>query len=132
MLILLVDDDAEDREVFAEAVRLIDPSITCILIKSCEESLTTLDELDELPAYIFLDINMPGMNGIKCLEEIRKRKAFKDIQVIMYSTSSNPKEMNSSTTLGANGYLIKPSNFGELVRALKLLIGFQGMGKKSL
>jgi CheY-like chemotaxis protein len=125
MLILLVDDDAEDRELFAEAVHTIDPSITCTLIHTCEDSLKALDELKELPEYIFLDINMPGMNGIKCLEEIRKRKAFKDIQVIMYSTSRNPKEISSSTTLGANAFLTKPSNFGELVSSLRSLLGFR-------
>jgi CheY-like chemotaxis protein len=130
MLILLVDDDAEDRELFSEAVQLIDPSITCKLIHTCEDSLKVLDELEDLPAYIFLDINMPGMNGIKCLEEIRKRKAFKDIQVIMYTTSRNPKEISSSTTLGANGFLTKPSSFNDLVSSLRSWLGFRNSSVK--
>lgn len=83
------------------------------------EALTLLDELIVLPDYIFLDINMPKMNGKQFLSRIRKDLKTKNLKVIMYSTTSNPKEMNDCYELGAENFLIKPPDFMTLVRNLQ-------------
>ncbi|HET9487511.1 MAG TPA: response regulator, partial [Chryseosolibacter sp.] len=72
MTILNVDDDAEDIEIFCEAVREIDASIICLTAKSAEEAMQILNSDIELPEYIFLDINMPKVDGNACLKEIKK------------------------------------------------------------
>ena len=73
MTILNVDDDEEDIEIFCDAVREIDSSIICLVAKSAEEALQILNSDIDLPAYIFLDINMPKVDGNTCLAQIKKR-----------------------------------------------------------
>ena len=64
MVVLNVDDDHEDREFFCDALREIDPSVVCLIAASGMEALALLQDRDALPDYIFLDINMPMMDGL--------------------------------------------------------------------
>lgn len=121
MTILAVDDDNEDIEIFVEAMRDIDPSILCLIARSAEEALQILNADIELPAYIFLDINMPRVDGNSCLREIKGDKRFCKIPVIMYSTHNGTKEMEAYKKLGAE-YLPKQNSYSELVLALKKVL----------
>lgn len=123
MLILIIDDDSEDSELFCEAVSEIDPTISCQRAKDGKEALRWLNsESASLPDYIFLDINMPVMNGRECLIEIKKNRRFSSIPVIMYSTTSDTNEIRGYYALGAYDFLIKPPNFSKLVEALGSII----------
>ncbi len=123
MLILIVDDDNEDRELFNEAIVEIDPLINCISVKDGQEAIDLLSrELIVLPDFIFLDINMPLMNGKECLIEIKKHPKLRKLPVIMYSTTSDSQEIKGYYTLGAYDFLIKPHNFNKLVDALTSII----------
>ena len=74
MIILCIDNDPEDIEFFCDAVKAVDPSIVTLSAMNGQEALDLLNSLavEELPSYIFLDINMPQMNGKETLEQIRK------------------------------------------------------------
>ena len=73
MTILLVDDDADDRKLFFEVAKEVDDTILCIPASSGEAALLYLrDQANPLPDYIFLDLNMPMINGKQCLKQIRK------------------------------------------------------------
>jgi DNA-binding response OmpR family regulator len=123
MVILIVDDDGEDRELFREAIMEIDPAIQCFSAKDGRDALNQMNfEMIVLPDFIFLDINMPIMNGKECLTEIKKHARFKHIPVIMYSTTSDTKEIKGYYTLGAHDFLIKPHNFKKLVEALSSIV----------
>jgi CheY-like chemotaxis protein len=123
MLILIVDDDSEDRELFHEAISEIDSEINCIAAKDGQEAIDLLtQELFVLPDFIFLDINMPLMNGQECLIELKKDPRLKKIPVIMYSTTSDTQEIKGYYALGAHDFLIKPNNFKKLVDALNSII----------
>lgn len=123
MLIMIVDDDSEDRELFREAIAEIAPSINCFSAKDGKEAVHVLtNELVILPDYIFLDINMPVMNGRECLIEIKKNTKLRHVPVIMYSTTSDTKEIKGFYSLGAHDFLIKPNNFVKLVEALGSII----------
>src|SRR5687767_14788886 len=88
MLVLAVDDDSDDLELFCDAVREIDPSVSLISARNGDEALNyLLNEAVTFPDYIFLDINMPRVDGRTCLSTIRQNKLTKNISVIMYSTS---------------------------------------------
>ena len=121
MTILTVDDDEEDIEIFLEAVRDIDSSILCVVARSAEEALMILNSDMDLPQYIFLDINMPKIDGHSCLKEIKKDKRFSKIPVIMYSTYNGKKEMEMYRGLGAD-YLPKQNSYNDLIRALKKVL----------
>jgi CheY-like chemotaxis protein len=121
MTILAVDDDDEDIEIFVEAMRDIDPSILCLIARSAEEALQILNADIDLPSYIFLDINMPKVDGNTCLRVIKNDTRFSDIPVIMYSTYNGTKEMEVYEKLGA-GYLPKQNSYGDLIFALRKVL----------
>lgn len=118
MVVLNVDDDQEDREFFCDALREIDAAITCLTAGSGMEALTLLESLTSLPDYIFLDINMPMMDGKQLLRTLKKLPAFQSIPVIMYSTSTDTREIRECYRLGAEDFLIKPHSFEKLIHDL--------------
>jgi len=118
MIILVVDDDAEDIELFCEAVNEIDPGISCVEAYNGVDALKILQRDSLLPDFIFLDINMPFMNGQKCLAELKRNEVFVEIPVIMYSTTTDQKQIDDCKKLGAS-FLTKPNSYAELVTALR-------------
>ena len=118
MTVLLVDDDEDDIEVFKEVLGLIDKSIIFMTAHNGREALTILESDIEAPDHIFLDINMPLMNGMDCLTEIRRR--FPDLRstITVYSTTSNSNYKTQSLKLGA-GYLRKPDGYQDLLVAVQ-------------
>jgi CheY-like chemotaxis protein len=107
--ILLADDDEDDRLFFQEAVA--DSGINAEY-SAVENGLQLIDFLSDVqacpaPDVIFLDINMPGMDGKACLGEIRKQAKFADTPVIMFSTSTRAKDIDEMFKGGANMYISK-------------------------
>src|ERR1700742_4342006 len=90
---LLIDDDTDDRELFSEALATVDPVIVCDQATDGAEALDRLikREISE-PDIIFLDINMPVMNGWQFLTKLKSVEKYRHIPVIVYSTSSNQKD----------------------------------------
>jgi DNA-binding response OmpR family regulator len=119
MTIFYADDDSEDCELFTEALRQIDPEIKSIIAKDGREALAYLNNTRDLPDYIFLDINMPLIDGKKCLIEIKRSVKLNTIPVIMYSTTSDTNEIHEYYKLGAHDFLIKPNNFLTLCDSLE-------------
>jgi CheY-like chemotaxis protein len=66
------------------------------------------------PPIIFLDLNMPEMNGFDFLRWVRSESRLHSSPVIILSTSENPRDIQSAYTLGANAYLVKTSDMNEL------------------
>jgi CheY-like chemotaxis protein len=123
MIILTVDDDPEDFEFFFEAVKEIDNSIIVLKATNGQEALHILENHILMPDYIFMDINMPLMDGKTCLQEIKKSKKLQDIPVIMYSTTNNAAEISDCKTMGAR-FLVKPPQFSKLVKSLAVILGY--------
>jgi CheY-like chemotaxis protein len=110
----LIDDDKDDTEFFADALKDIDSSIEFNYSLNCRELLTTLIQNRPKPHIIFLDINMPGISGWECLQRLKNNIYTRDIPVIMYSTSSAMFEGKKAVSSGAVGFYEKPANFGWL------------------
>lgn len=121
MTILNVDDDPEDIEIFCDAVREIDPTIICLTAHSADEALQILNSDIELPQYIFLDINMPKVDGNACLKEIKKDKRLRQIPVIMYSTYTRKTDIAIYKELNAR-FLTKQNSYNELVKELSKIL----------
>ena len=115
----IIDDDTEDQEIFIEAVKEVSESIECESSTSGEDALRHLEaNAPQLPDLIFLDLNMPKLNGKQILKEIKNRASLRGIPVIMYSTSFAPRDVEEIKSSGAAHHLIKPSRFEDLCRAL--------------
>lgn len=122
----IVDDDADDQEIFLAAVNEVDESIKCIAVDNCEDAIEILKNNSEpLPDFIFLDLNMPRINGRQCLVELRKVAHLNNVPVIIYSTSSLKKDIEETALLGADMFLTKPSKFEELCKALTNVISLE-------
>lgn len=124
MRILLTDDDADDREFFADAVADIHLNFP---VEFCENGLELLNRLYNkelsIPDIIFLDLNMPIMSGFESLQQIRDDAKFKDIPIIaIYSTSATEDGIKNTFGLGANAYIVKPTDFNDLKKLLKKVI----------
>jgi len=121
--ILIADDDEADRLVFIEAFSELKTNTIVEAVNSGVQLMTWLDKKTvNLPALIFLDLNMPGKDGLQCLKQIRKDKKLKDIFVAIYSTSSSEKDMEETFLNGANVYITKPSDFNTLKNVLERVV----------
>jgi CheY-like chemotaxis protein len=120
--ILLVDDDEDDHEIFLTAVEHLSDAAQCFTLTDANQALTKLSAKEIEPDVIFLDLNMPIMNGQQFLEKIKKNDQLKHIPVIIFSTSSHPATIELTKGLGAHDFITKPNRLIELVDLLKPLI----------
>jgi CheY-like chemotaxis protein len=118
----LIDDDDDDREVFIMALEDVDTVHKCVTAINGKDALQKLTENETfIPDFIFLDLNMPIMNGKQCLEEIKKIPKLFSVPVIIYTTSSYEKDINETKQLGAAHFLIKPYQISRLSKILSNL-----------
>ncbi len=116
--LLIVDDDPDDLWLFSEAVYEINKGYRCITASNGKEALQLLQNAIVKPHYIFMDLNLPVMNGKECLREIKKKPRFADIPVIIYSTSKLKTDMEEVYKLGATHFLTKPNSFHGIVKII--------------
>lgn len=121
MLILNVDDDRDDGEFFGDAIKAVNPEIPFALFANGEELLRYLKKSASSPDYIFIDINMPKMNGYECAEEIRSIYPTGETQIVMYSTAFNPEDRAKFEQQGFK-YITKQHSLGALVKSIKGVI----------
>lgn len=121
IVVLNIDDDPEDLEIFYKAVKTVNPLAKCLLARDAKEALSILRDAI-VPHYIFLDIHMPMMDGKTVLAELRQNKKLEDVPVVMYSTRINPNETEEYAALGANEFLHKHNDFRGLCSSLETLL----------
>ncbi|WP_130733579.1 response regulator [Flavobacterium sp. J27] len=123
ILITLADDDEDDRLFFTDAFDELKINTVVNTFKNGKELLDFLHHPESiLPNIIFLDLNMPILNGIECLKEIKKNDKFNNIAIAIYSTSSSEQDVENTFVLGANIYIKKPSDFNTLKKVLSEVV----------
>ena len=119
IIITLADDDEDDRLFFTDAFDELKINTVVNTVNNGRELLQFLNHPETvLPNIIFLDLNMPILNGIESLKEIKKNDRFKDIAIAIYSTSPSEHDIENTFVLGANIYIKKPSSFVDLKKIL--------------
>ncbi|PSB18833.1 response regulator [Phormidesmis priestleyi ULC007] len=129
--LLIVEDSNEDFEALQRFLRR---SSTPISIQRCisgEQALAFLnrtgdyiDQITPRPGLIVLDLNLPGTDGREVLRQIKQNKNLKSIPVVVFTTSSNPKDIEDCYQFGVNSYIVKPINFAQLKRDVQLLVDY--------
>jgi len=118
--ILLVDDDNDDRELFREAISNSASELNFREAEDGTEAFRLLQATkDNLPELIFLDINLPIISGWEFLTKLKSDVAFKNIPVIIYSTSSHDRDRKIATDLGALSFVTKPHTYTDLIKLIK-------------
>lgn len=119
--ILFSDDDTDDALLFTQAADLLTYPILLSFAEDGEQLMRYLSK-EMLPDLIFLDLNMPVKNGVECLSEIRSDKKLDWLPVIVYTTSDNPKDIDTCYELKANLYVVKPTSFEAIIKTLKKIL----------
>lgn len=120
---LIIDDDADDADFFCEAIEQIRPNASCDVASNGEEALKLLRQrITNVPNVIFLDLNMPIMDGRACLFALKQDKKLRDIPVIIYTTSTHSRDREATMALGASYYLVKPTSFKKICENILLAI----------
>ncbi|MEP7266369.1 MAG: response regulator [Saprospiraceae bacterium] len=120
--ILLVDDDADDQLFFVDAIKELEPNLECDVASNGLEALVHLENVPPPPSIIFLDLNMPMMNGFECLTQLKKINEYKEIPVIIFTTSNHPIDMERTISMGAKMFLTKPPDFNVLKNKLREIL----------
>lgn len=139
MIILFIDDDADDTELFCEAVVYLNSvelfkdtkeNIECLSANDGCHAIELLPKLSAKPDLIFLDINMPSMGGKDCLKYLKQNEVYRDIPVIMFSTMIRNEDFEEFKSLGAIDCLKKPNGFTDLVKVLSKYV-YKTLGPNS-
>jgi CheY-like chemotaxis protein len=124
MTILYADDDDEDQEVFAEIVQAINPDIQILRARDGLHTMEVLAQC-EAPSVIFLDFNMPFLNGHQVLLKLRNEKKYARTRVVIFSTQLYDRAYEELSALNAQ-YARKPNTLQEGIEALKSIINEGG------
>jgi CheY-like chemotaxis protein len=116
--IMMAEDDSEDVDLFKDVLADLEFDISLTVAVNGKELMKQLEQTEVLPEIIFLDLNMPLKNGMVCLEEIRANQRWKDIKVIILSTSSHLDQMKDAYDKGADFYMVKLSNYVDFKNAI--------------
>lgn len=130
--LLVIEDSDEDYEAFRRILRKLafpHPIYRCV---NGEEGLDYLNQTVKRlqtrclqhPKLILLDLNLPGTSGQEVLDEIKNNEILKPIPVVIFTTSSNPKDIAICYQKGISGYLVKPINLQMLVKSVEILLAY--------
>lgn len=120
--ILLLDDDTLDAMIVTRTLGKLDVRNPVVHTTNGEEGPDYLQRgPDERPCLILLDLNIPRMNGLEFLQRIRAEEAFKDMDVIILTTSSHREDIAAGFRLGVKGYIIKCIDSETFARELSIV-----------
>ena len=127
--ILLAEDDPNDVFLVERALREAGITNPLAVARDGREAVEYLGRPPELnptanPFLVLLDLDMPEMNGFEVLSWLRRRPRFAKLPVVVFTGSSLSPDVARAYRLGANSFLIKPSNLDQLKSALKEIIQF--------
>lgn len=130
--ILVADDDADDRELIKVAFEENAANVEINFVENGEELLHYLHRqgkyADEdkypYPSLILLDLNMPKRDGRETLRSIKEDHRLKALPIVILTTSTAPKDVAKCYELGVNSYMIKPTNFNELIQFAGMIYSY--------
>jgi CheY-like chemotaxis protein len=130
--ILIADDDHDDFYTIKQAFHDLHLDHTLEHVEDGQQLLNWLQmcgtSSQEWPDIILLDINMPKVNGIQALRELRANCKYGGIPVIMHSTGSHMEQINKCIKLGANGYVAKGASYRFVLEFVHNLINYLAYG----
>lgn len=124
--VILVDDDLDDCLYFQEALIEVNDNHTYLCFNSSAAVILYLNLEDTLvPDILFLDLNMPGMDGKDCLKQIRTLRKYSGMPIAIYSTSDSDIDKEETLARGANIYVKKPNSLEKLKSILLKVLNIQ-------
>ena len=120
--IVVADDDEDYRFLFEHSLQETGISATLSFVSNGLEAISLLNAMSGSPDIIFLDINMPKMDGLTALNHIRSNDAFTKVPIIIFSCTEDPAKVEEAYKRGATLYVCKPANYLDYVSLLRSLL----------
>ena len=124
--ILYADDDLDDKSWISEANKILNYSLDIEFVENGREVFEWLKQYGNLPSLIVLDLNMPELDGRQTLQKLKATDEYKEIPVVILTTSSNKADIEICRRLGASLYLVKPDKYSEWQQIVKQFIPYIG------
>jgi len=122
MNILLVEDDPDDVELLESAFKDYNIPFEFTVITQGDKVLSHLENCNEYPDVIVLDLNLPKMHGREILTRIKMNDGFKTIPLLVLTTSSTKTDMDFCLEAGADHYLVKPSTMSAYSQIIDIIL----------
>lgn len=130
--LLIIEDSDEDFTALSRAIKKAQMTQP---IYRCEDGDEALDflyhegeyrdaTLSPRPSLIILDLNLPGTDGREVLTEVKQDRELKTIPIIIFSTSSNPKDITACYGQGVSGYMVKPMNNQQFTQLVQTFLDY--------
>ncbi len=120
--IMIVEDDVADVLIIKKALNELQINNKLVQLNNGEEGIDYLNNnSNEQPCIIFLDLNMPKMNGIEFLKIIKNEESLRQIPVVALTTSINKDDICACFKSGIAGYIVKPVDFRKFVKAIRIV-----------
>lgn len=120
--IFLADDDCDDVLFFEYVLESICPNCQLTVASTGEELVGLLRDTNAMPDIVFVDVNMPILNGLEALEIIKGFPHMVGVPVIVYSTSFNDHDIQKAMECGASSYIVKPSDLDGLKKLIEKIL----------
>ncbi len=128
--ILLIEDDRIDAMTVSRAFKELGIPDELLLFKNGLEALNFLKKATKGTQYlILLDLNMPTMNGLEFIREIKQDQNLRKYPVIVLTTSNDSRDKRECFGLSVAGYFVKPANYDEFVTIIKIINDYWTMSK---
>lgn len=122
--ILLIEDDTIEVMKFNRVIKTLGMNHKIIEANNGEEALSILKDKEIIPDVIFLDLNMPKINGIEFLQILKADDYLKYIPAIILTTSNNHKDVLECYKIGIAGYVLKPLKYDDYVDRVRKMIEY--------
>lgn len=122
--ILLIEDDMIEVMKLNRAISSLKLTHKLIEANNGEKALEILEQKNNIPDIILLDLNMPKINGIEFLTILKNDDTLKYVPTIILTTSSNQKDLLACYKIGIAGYILKPLKYEEYVSKIEKLLGY--------
>jgi len=122
MEILLIDDDRDDLEIFIQALDAVVDNLKCCTSSDPVSALRQLSCSNKLPDVVFLDINMPRLNGYEFVKEVKNAERLKDLDIILISNPPRELVIPKISQYQKVRYLVKPASYDGLKHSLRQLL----------
>jgi len=117
---LLVTNDPTDQAIFARALRDVSPNTVCCIAANGIEAMEIMTSENMVPDFIFVELNMPHMDGIEFVRQVKATYPLGQIPVIVHSGTPEPEKLPSIKEAGASAIYFKEYDYGGVCNILYL------------
>lgn len=122
--ILLIEDNLIEIMKMKRTLSLLKLNHTLTEAKNGEEALNILEDKNNYPDLILLDLNMPKISGIEFLSILKTSKDLRHIPTVILTTSNNQKDLEECYKIGVSGYILKPLKYDDYIKKIEAVLNY--------